>query len=119
MLGTAAAHLCKPRYNQYVQSCANKETSTVGGITSDALGVAAAFQIACLIMITSLGFATFALPGLSQMTPSSAGGGDSLWTKTSAPFRVLLVTKTTVSRKRNFQRPLLALGVFSGVVSGM
>lgn len=83
---------------------------------SDAWGVAAAFEGACVLMLASVIYALAALPKLPAIAEPPEAESSTTLTKTIRPFRVLMSTKVPNSEARSFQRPLLTMGVFCGVV---
>ncbi|KAH6973439.1 hypothetical protein BKA56DRAFT_491460, partial [Ilyonectria sp. MPI-CAGE-AT-0026] len=98
MLGTAVAYLA-------------------GGIVSDYLGIGAAFISACAVMLGSIIYVIVALPKLPLITDESSAESGSILAKITKPFRSLLKTNVGNSDTRTYQRPLLALGVFCGVLA--
>lgn len=88
-----------------------------GGIVSDYLGIGAAFKSACAVMLSSVLYAIVALPKLPLITNESSAESGSIFAKITKPFRSLLKTRVDSSNTRTYQRPLLALGVFYGVIS--
>lgn len=88
-----------------------------GGIVSGYLGIGAAFISACAVMLVSILYVIVALPKLPLITNESSAESGSILAKITKPFRSLLKTNVGNSDTRTYQRPLLALGAFCGVVS--
>lgn len=120
MLGTAVAHLCRcqSNYTDMSRVCdANPSDGLAGGTVSDMLGISAAFEVGTVLMAVSIIYAAIFLPKLPMMPVPPSEVSKTVWHDIITPFQAILVTKIVGSDRRSYQRPLLAISVFTGVVS--